>query len=49
MTCLIVTGPLEFSFNLPQRTVGRHVLLVEIDLPDTADVIYQSIDINYTN
>ncbi|WP_330332563.1 lytic polysaccharide monooxygenase [Streptomyces sp. NBC_00536] len=46
---LTPTDPLEFSFNLPQRPVGHHVLLLEFDDPASGDALYQVIDFRYTN
>ncbi|WP_371589234.1 lytic polysaccharide monooxygenase [Streptomyces virginiae] len=44
---LVAPKPLAFSFNLPPRPVGHHVLLLEIDHPDSADATYQVLDLNY--
>ncbi|WP_406340262.1 lytic polysaccharide monooxygenase [Streptomyces sp. NBC_00648] len=46
---LVAPTPMTFSFNLPQRQVGHHVLLLEIDHPDSGDATYQVIDFRYTN
>ncbi|WP_406346851.1 lytic polysaccharide monooxygenase [Streptomyces sp. NBC_00648] len=46
---LAPTDPLEFSFNMPPRTVGHHVLLLEFDDPTSGDALYQVIDFRYTN
>ncbi|MGW8877644.1 lytic polysaccharide monooxygenase [Streptomyces mirabilis] len=45
----ITPAPLAFSFALPQRSVGHHVVLLEIDDPTSGDAIYQVIDLRYTN
>ncbi|MFD9271599.1 lytic polysaccharide monooxygenase [Streptomyces goshikiensis] len=44
---LVASEPISIGFNLPQRPVGHHVLLMEIDHPDTTDATYQVIDLNY--
>ncbi|MGO4460584.1 lytic polysaccharide monooxygenase [Streptomyces sp. M-16] len=46
---LIPTNPLEFSFTMPQRSVGHHVLLLEFDDPSSGDALYQVIDFRYTS
>ncbi|MFJ5811992.1 lytic polysaccharide monooxygenase [Streptomyces sp. NPDC093093] len=46
---LVASNPLQFSFNLAPRAVGHHVLLLEIDHPDSGDATYQVIDLRYTN
>nr|WSW49880.1 lytic polysaccharide monooxygenase [Streptomyces sp. NBC_01001] len=46
---LVPPNPLTFSFNMPQRPVGHHVVLLAIDLPDSGDAVYQVIDFRYTN
>ncbi|MCD9899075.1 lytic polysaccharide monooxygenase [Streptomyces sp. MT29] len=43
------SNPHEFSVNLPYRSVGHHVLLLEIDHPDSGDATYQVVDLRYVN
>ncbi|MFD9573472.1 lytic polysaccharide monooxygenase [Streptomyces sp. NPDC059982] len=45
---LVAPTPLSFSFNLPPRPVGHHVLLLEFDDPGSGDAGYQVIDLRYT-
>ncbi|MFD9473999.1 lytic polysaccharide monooxygenase [Streptomyces goshikiensis] len=42
-------NPHEFSFNLPYRSLGHHVILLEIDHPDSGEATYQVIDLRYVN
>ncbi|WP_406503259.1 lytic polysaccharide monooxygenase [Streptomyces sp. NBC_00212] len=46
---LVAPTPLTFSFNLPQRSVGHHVVLLEIDHPDSGDATYQVIDLRFVS
>ncbi|MFF1481680.1 lytic polysaccharide monooxygenase [Streptomyces sp. NPDC058301] len=43
------SGDLTASFDLPDRPSGHHVLLLEIDHPDTGDATYQVIDLGYVS